>query len=104
MQPKEWQEENLNDIDDYFEHQKKKNSKQAKRKWQEIEAFKEKKSMQREMVSYDDYRIPIPLSYCSLVLVKIAQCCVALTPNSQLLLNRAPYLELFFLRTTRSQT
>ncbi|TWX63017.1 hypothetical protein [Colwellia sp. C1TZA3] len=48
--------------------------------------------------------IPIPLSYCSLVLVKIAQGCVALTPNSQLLLNRAPYLELFFLRTTRSQT
>ncbi|WP_317615709.1 ABC transporter permease, partial [Colwellia sp. C1TZA3] len=42
--------------------------------------------------------IPIPLSYCSLVLVKIAQGCVALTPNSQLLLNRAPYLELFFLR------
>ncbi|WP_146880896.1 hypothetical protein [Colwellia sp. C1TZA3] len=48
--------------------------------------------------------IPIPLSYCSLVLVKIAQGCVALNPNSQLLLNRAPYLELFFLRTTRSQT
>ncbi|WP_223270430.1 hypothetical protein, partial [Colwellia sp. C1TZA3] len=44
------------------------------------------------------YIIPIPLSYCSLVLVKIAQGCVALTPNSQLLLNRAPYLELFFLR------
>ncbi|TWX73411.1 hypothetical protein ESZ39_03900 [Colwellia sp. C1TZA3] len=48
--------------------------------------------------------IPITLSYCSLVLVKIAQGCVALNPNSQLLLNRAPYLELFFLRTTRSQT
>ncbi|WP_223270444.1 hypothetical protein, partial [Colwellia sp. C1TZA3] len=46
--------------------------------------------------------IPISLSYCSLVLVKIAQGCVALNPNSQLLLNRAPYLELFFLRTTRS--
>ncbi|TWX68140.1 hypothetical protein ESZ39_12860 [Colwellia sp. C1TZA3] len=48
--------------------------------------------------------IPISLSYYSLVLVKIAQGCVALNPNSQLLLNRAPYLELFFLRTTRSQT
>ncbi|TWX66923.1 hypothetical protein ESZ39_13820 [Colwellia sp. C1TZA3] len=39
--------------------------------------------------------IPIPLSYCSLVLVKIAQGCVALTPNSQLLLNRAPTLNYF---------
>ncbi|MFT6920315.1 MAG: hypothetical protein ACJA2G_002964 [Cognaticolwellia sp.] len=55
MQSKEWQEENLNDIDAYFDNQKKKNSKQVKRKWQEIEAFKEKKRMQREMASYDDY-------------------------------------------------
>jgi hypothetical protein len=55
MQSKEWQEENLNDIDAYFDNQKKKNSKQAKRKWQEIEAFKEEKRMQREMASYDDY-------------------------------------------------
>ncbi|MBA6225052.1 MULTISPECIES: DUF3545 family protein [unclassified Colwellia] len=55
MQSKEWQEENLNDIDAYFDNQKKKNSKQAKRKWQEIEAFKEKQRMQREMASYDDY-------------------------------------------------
>ncbi|WP_223270429.1 hypothetical protein, partial [Colwellia sp. C1TZA3] len=45
----------------------------------------------------NDHLIPIPLSYYSLVLVKIAQGCVALNPNSQLLLNRAPYLELFFL-------
>ncbi|MBA6290767.1 DUF3545 family protein [Colwellia sp. MB3u-70] len=55
MQSKEWQEENLNDIDAYFDNQKKKSSKQAKRKWQEIEAFKEEKRMQREMASYDDY-------------------------------------------------
>ena len=55
MQPKEWQEENLNDIDADFDNQNKKNSKQAKRKWQEIEAFKEEKRMQREMASYDDY-------------------------------------------------
>ncbi|TWX72872.1 hypothetical protein ESZ39_06615 [Colwellia sp. C1TZA3] len=40
----------------------------------------------------------------NLIGIKIAQGCVALNPNSQLLLNRAPYLELFFLRTTRSQT
>jgi len=55
MQSEEWQEENLNDIDAYFDNQKKKSSKQAKRKWQEIEAFKEEKRMQREMASYDDY-------------------------------------------------
>ncbi|MFT6195248.1 MAG: hypothetical protein ACJASU_002160 [Cognaticolwellia sp.] len=55
MQSKEWQEENLNDVDAYFDNQKKKKNKQAKRKWQEIEAFKEEKRMQREMASYDDY-------------------------------------------------
>ncbi|AZQ84160.1 DUF3545 family protein [Colwellia sp. Arc7-635] len=55
MQPKEWQEENYNDIDDYFDSQKKKNSKQSKRKWREIEAFKEQKRMQREIAAFDDY-------------------------------------------------
>jgi len=39
--------------------------------------------------------IPIPLNYCPLVLVKIIQEFVALNSNSQLLLNRAPYLDLF---------
>jgi len=48
--------------------------------------------------------IPIPLNYCPLVLVKIFQSGVALNPNSLLLLNRAPCFDLFFLRTTRSQT
>jgi len=38
------------------------------------------------------------------MLVKIIQGGVALNPNSQLLVNRAPCPELFFLRTTRSQT
>jgi len=55
MQSKEWHEENLNDIDDYFDAQKKKNSKQSKRKWREIEAFKEQKRMQREIEDYDSY-------------------------------------------------
>tara|TARA_R110000744_G_scaffold308704_1_gene416745 strand:- start:8153 stop:8329 length:177 start_codon:yes stop_codon:yes gene_type:complete len=55
MQAKNWQEENLNDIEEYFDYQKKKNSKKAKRKWREIEAFKEQKRMQREMASYDSY-------------------------------------------------
>jgi len=35
---------------------------------------------------------------------KIPQEFVALNSNSQLLLNRASYLDLFFLRTTRSRT
>jgi len=48
--------------------------------------------------------IPVPLNYCSLVLVKILHACVALNPNSQLLLNRAPCPDIFLPRTTRSQT
>ncbi|MFT6692878.1 MAG: hypothetical protein ACJAXH_003422, partial [Colwellia sp.] len=40
--------------------------------------------------------IPVPLNYCSLVLVKILHACVALNPNSQLLLNRAPCPDIFF--------
>jgi len=48
--------------------------------------------------------VPIPLNYCPLVLVKILQGGVALNSNSQLSVNRAPCPDLFFLRTTRSQT
>ena len=48
--------------------------------------------------------IPILLSYCLFLLVKILQEFVTLNPNNQLLLNRAPYLDLFLLRTTRSKT
>ncbi|WP_143323544.1 DUF3545 family protein [Cognaticolwellia aestuarii] len=55
MQAKDWPEENVNDLDDYFDNQKRKSNKQSKRKWREIEAFKEQKRMQREMESYDDY-------------------------------------------------
>ena len=51
MQAKDWPEENVNDLDDYFDNQKRKSNKQSKRKWREIVAFKE----QREMESYDDY-------------------------------------------------
>ncbi len=39
-----------------------------------------------------------------LIPIKIVHVGVALNPNSQLLLNRAPCPEIFFLRTTRSQT
>jgi len=53
MRSKQWPEENLNDIDDYFDYQKKKNSKPSKGKWREIEAFKEQKKLQREIESYD---------------------------------------------------
>ena len=49
MQPNEWQDEENTEIDDSFDFQKKKNTKQAKRKWREIEAFKEQKRMQREL-------------------------------------------------------
>jgi len=35
----------------------------------------------------DHFLIPISLNYCPLVRVKIIQGCVALNPNSQLLLN-----------------
>ncbi|MGB2738977.1 MAG: DUF3545 family protein [Cognaticolwellia sp.] len=55
MQSKEWQEDDFNNIDDYFDYHKKKNTKQSKRKWREIEAFKEQKRMQREIASYDSY-------------------------------------------------
>jgi hypothetical protein len=43
MQTKEWQEKDLNDIDDYSYYQQVKNKQQAKSKWREIEALKEKK-------------------------------------------------------------
>ncbi|UUO21930.1 DUF3545 family protein [Colwellia sp. M166] len=55
MQTKKWPEENVNDFDDYFDNQQRKNNKQSKRKWREIEAFKEQRRMQQEMQSYDDY-------------------------------------------------
>ncbi|MBA6391486.1 DUF3545 family protein [Colwellia sp. BRX10-3] len=58
MQTKEWQEKDLNDIDDYFDYQQIKNKQQAKRKWREIEALKEQKRMQREIASYDSYAMP----------------------------------------------
>jgi hypothetical protein len=38
-----------------------------------------------------------------LILVKIPHIIVALNPNSQLLLNKAPHPDLFSLYTTRSQ-
>ena len=53
MQTKEWQEADYSDLDDALDFQKKKNTKQSKRKWREIEAFKEQKRMQREMASFD---------------------------------------------------
>ena len=55
MQTKKWPEENVYDFDDYFDNQQRKNNKQSKRKWREIEAFKEQRRMQQEMQSYDDY-------------------------------------------------
>jgi hypothetical protein len=55
MQTKEWQEKDLNDIDDYSDYQQVKNKQQAKSKWREIEALKEKKRMQREIAYYDSY-------------------------------------------------
>ena len=51
MQAKDWPEENVNDLDDYFDNQKRKSNKQSKRKWREIEAFKEQKRMQRKIAT-----------------------------------------------------
>ena len=55
MQSKEWLEDSYNDTDEHTEYQLKKNSKQAKRKWREIEALKEQKRIQREIAFYDSY-------------------------------------------------
>ena len=55
MQFKQYKEENQDELDDDVEYQHKKNSKQVKRKWREIEALKEQKRAQREIASYDDY-------------------------------------------------
>jgi hypothetical protein len=37
----------LDEVDDYAEFQQKKNSKQSRRKWREIEALKEQKRKQK---------------------------------------------------------
>jgi hypothetical protein len=47
--------------------------------------------------------IPITLNYCPFMLVTILHDSVALNANSQLLLNRAPCPDLFFLYTARPQ-
>ena len=55
MQESEWQELDFNDLEDDEQFEKKKSKKINRRKWREIEAFKEQKRMQQELASYEDY-------------------------------------------------
>lgn len=54
MQQINWQEE-FDEFEQQFNFDKKKSSKQVKRKWREIEAFKDRRREQRELASYDSY-------------------------------------------------
>lgn len=55
MKNKYWQIEEFDEFEDQIETQKKKAIKQNKRKWREIEAYKDRKREQRELASYDCY-------------------------------------------------
>lgn len=55
MQYNNWKELDFNDIEDQVEYEKKKSKKQSKRKWREIEAFKDQQRERREMELNESY-------------------------------------------------
>lgn len=55
MKNKYWQIEDFDDFEEQSELQKKKVNKQNKRKWREIEAYKDRRREQLELASYDCY-------------------------------------------------
>ena len=57
MESKYWQMENFEEFDEQLDVQKKKTNKQNKRKWREIEAYKDRRKEQRELVSYNCFSI-----------------------------------------------
>jgi len=55
MNNKYWQIEDFEEFEEQIDNQKKKVNKQGKRKWREIEAYKDRKREQKELASYDCY-------------------------------------------------
>ncbi|WP_085297062.1 DUF3545 family protein [Cognaticolwellia mytili] len=57
MKNKYWQIEEFDEFDDQLETQKKKVNRQSKRKWREIEAYKDRRREQRELAYFDNFVI-----------------------------------------------
>ncbi|WP_440874068.1 DUF3545 family protein [Thalassotalea sp. PLHSN55] len=56
MQDTNWEKElEFDELDEQSFNAKKRNAKQRKRKWREIEAFKEQQRIHKEMELYDSY-------------------------------------------------
>jgi len=55
MKNEQWQELDFSDFDEQDEFEKKKNKKLNKRKWREIEAFKERQLEKRETDYSENY-------------------------------------------------
>jgi ribosomal protein S4 len=55
MQNEQWQELDLTEFEDDVEFEKKKGKKQNKRKWREIEDYKEQQREKRELDFSDNY-------------------------------------------------
>jgi hypothetical protein len=53
MKNKYWQIEDFDEFEEGSDIQKKKVNKQKKRKWREIEAYKDRKRERQELASYD---------------------------------------------------
>jgi hypothetical protein len=49
MQDEQWQELDFSDFEEDTEFEKKKSKRQSKRKWREIEAYKDERRVKREL-------------------------------------------------------
>lgn len=55
MQDNEWQDLDFSEFEDQEEFEKKKNKKQNKQRWREIEAFKDRQRVRKEIDFIDNY-------------------------------------------------
>lgn len=55
MKNKSWEEFDFGQLSEFEAVEQKKNSRQKKRKWREIEDVKEKQRLKRELLSYESY-------------------------------------------------
>jgi len=57
MQNKSWEEFDFGQVSEFEAVEQKKNTRQRKRKWREIEEIKEKQRLKKELSSYDSYSV-----------------------------------------------